>query len=120
MRILAEDAIAELPSSTMTTVETPTDSHYSGMLPPPISKICAVSIVRAGDSLLEAVRECLPGVSVGKILIQRNEQSKDKHPELFYKKLPPGIAEKIVLLCDPMVGDIQLKIRRIGFKSYCI
>lgn len=103
MKLLAEDAIAELPCPTATSVETPTGSSFSGILPPPISNICVVSIVRAGDSLLEAVRESLPGVSVGKILIQRMEETEDKHPKLFYRKLPPDIAKKIVLLCDPMV-----------------
>lgn len=28
----------------------------------------------------------------GQILIQRDEESKDKHPVMFYKKLPPKIA----------------------------
>ena len=35
-----------------------------------LGKVCAVSIVRAGDSLLDAVRACAPGIPVGKILIQ--------------------------------------------------
>ncbi|CAN0169248.1 unnamed protein product, partial [Laminaria digitata] len=38
------------------------------------------------------------------ILIQRNEESRDKHPVLFYKKLPPKIATMQVLLCDPMLA----------------
>jgi len=106
MRILAEDAIAELPETHDKMIETPTKSKFMGVEGPPISRICAISIVRAGDSLLEAVRESLPGVSVGKILIQRREDTEEKLPDLFYKKLPPGIEKKVVLLCDPMVSNV--------------
>ncbi|CAN0265631.1 unnamed protein product, partial [Ectocarpus fasciculatus] len=33
-----------------------------------------------------------------------DEESKDKHPVLFYKKLPSKIAKMQVLLCDPMLA----------------
>jgi len=57
-----------------------------------VSKVCAVSVVRAGDSLLEAVRACEPGMPVGKILIQRDESTPEKLPKLFYCKLPPTVS----------------------------
>lgn len=40
--------------------------------------IVGVSIIRSGDILLEAVRQIVPGLSVGKILIQRDESTEDK------------------------------------------
>jgi uracil phosphoribosyltransferase len=69
-----------------------------------VANTCAVSVVRAGDSLLEAVRACEPGMPVGKILIQRDESTPEKLPKLFYCKLPPGIKGMDVLLCDPMLA----------------
>lgn len=43
--------------------------------------------------------------TAGKILIQRDEESEDKHPVMYYSKLPPGIGEfESVLLVDPMLG----------------
>ena len=57
-----------------------------------------------GDILQEAVRQLQPGVKVGKILIQRDESTKDKTPILFYKKLPRDIADCFVLLVDPMLA----------------
>ncbi|CAN0342794.1 unnamed protein product, partial [Phaeothamnion confervicola] len=54
--------------------------------------------MRAGDSFLQEVLACCPGMPVGKLLIQRDEASADKHPVLFYRKLPP------VLLVDPMLA----------------
>jgi len=65
---------------------------------------CAVSIIRAGDSMLEAVRQCAPGITVGKILIQRDEESEEKLPKMYYQKYPPNIGARKVLLCDPMLA----------------
>lgn len=65
----------------------------------------------AGDILQEAVRQLQPGVKVGKILIQRDETTPDKLPQLYYKKLPRDIADCFVILVDPMLataGRIKL------------
>lgn len=101
MRLLAEDAIAELPSSTVT-VQTPTGDDFCGVKLPESASISIVSIVRAGDALLESMRELLLGAAVGKILIQRDETTPDKTPRLLYSKLPPDM--KTVILCDPMLA----------------
>ena len=103
MRLVAEDALAEFPCSPVT-VATPCTPQFAGCQSPNPESICAVSIVRSGDALLEAVREVEPAVTVGKILIQRDETSAEKTAQLFYTKLPPTIAEKYVLLCDPMLA----------------
>ena len=52
----------------------------------------------------KAVRDVIPGIPVGKILIQRDESSKEKLPILFYEKYPPNIQDKEILLCDPMLA----------------
>ena len=57
-----------------------------------------------GDILLEAVRQVEPGVAIGKILIQRDENDPEKKPILFYKKLPKDIAERFVILVDPLLA----------------
>lgn len=116
MRLLAEDAIAELPERAVV-VTTPC-SVTSGF-EIDTSNLCAVSIIRAGDSLLESVRECLPGVHVGKILIQRNEESPDKEANLYYSKLPPGVEDMDILLCDPMLatgGSAKMAIHTLMVK----
>jgi len=102
MRILAEDALAEFPT-TPVHIETPC-GPFSGLESVDPSQICAVSIIRSGDSLLEVVRECEPACRVGKILIQRDESSQTKHAIFHYSKFPPGIANMHVLLCDPMLA----------------
>lgn len=102
MRYLAEEGIASLPSKRVD-VQTPC-GVYEGLEAPKDEDICAVSIVRAGDSLAQAVRQCIPACSVGKILIQRDEEDELKRPKLFYSKLGPNIGKQHVLLCDPMVA----------------
>ena len=102
MRILSEDAIAELPTQAEVTITTPCGSFDGVHIE--TGNVCAVSIIRSGDALLESVRECLPGVTVGKILIQRNEESKEKEAKFYYSKMPPGIKDMYVLLCDPMLA----------------
>ncbi|CAM9612363.1 unnamed protein product [Chrysoparadoxa australica] len=114
MILVAEEGIAHLPTSEKL-ITTPTDAAYKG-ISVNTSNVCAVSIIRAGDSLLEAVRACEPQVSVGKILIQRDESTVEKTPVLSYVKLPPGIGGMDVLLCDPMLatgGSAILAIRAL-------
>lgn len=102
MRILAEDALAEFPCAAID-IQTPCGPH-TGLSSLDPTYICAVSIVRSGDCLLEVVRAVEPACRVGKILVQRDESSEEKHPVLYYSKLPPGIQDMYVLLCDPMLG----------------
>merc|ERR1711990_598111 len=101
MKLIAEDAIA-LIGGNECEIETPCGT-WSG-IDIKEEEACAVSIIRAGDSMLEAVRSIVPGISVGKILIQRDEESREKNAKLFYKKLPKNIRGKKVILCDPMLA----------------
>jgi uracil phosphoribosyltransferase len=103
MRILAEEGIASLPMTPKTIKCMGTGAAYEGE-EVDMDNVCAVSIVRAGDSLLEAVRFCSPGIKVGKILIQRDESTAEKLPKMFYCKLPPGVEKMQVLLVDPMLA----------------
>lgn len=102
MTILAEEGLASC-SSKEVTVTTPTGDLFTGRAP--ADSVCAVSVIRAGCSLLQAVISCDPTIAVGKILIQRDESSEDKHPVMYYSKLPPNIATfDNVLVVDPMLG----------------
>lgn len=99
MNILAEEGLARL--ATKMTVVTPC-GECDGLSPPASAEICCVDIIRSGGILLEAVRKLAPDSKTAKILIQRDEET--ALPKLFYSKLPPGIEELKVILCDPMLG----------------
>jgi uracil phosphoribosyltransferase len=67
--------------------------------------ICGVSIVRAGEAMERALRECCRAVRIGKILIQRDDTpGGGARPRLLYDKLPPDVAQRWVLLLDPMLA----------------
>jgi uracil phosphoribosyltransferase len=86
-------------------VTTPVGRTYNGVKFE--GKICGVSIMRAGESMEQALRECCRSVRIGKILIQRDEET--SQPRLFYDKLPEDIANRWVLLLDPMLATGMLK-----------
>ena len=60
-----------------------------------------VTIIRAGDAMLESFLSIVPHAAVGKILIQRDEST--AQPILFYSKLP-NLKNKKVVIVDPLLG----------------
>eukprot|EP00850_Spirogloea_muscicola_P021314 SM000244S08549 [mRNA] locus=s244:2006:7033:- [translate_table: standard] len=64
-------------------------------------KLCGVSIIRSGESMENALRACCKGIRIGKILIHREG---DNGKQLIYEKLPKDIAERHVLLLDPILA----------------
>lgn len=107
MRLLVEETVAVLPTEPHT-INTPTNVEYNGRLSvidANPENVCLVSIIRAGDALLESFRELFPGARVGKMWIQRNESSSAKEAIHSCTKLPMKINEmEAVVLCDPMLA----------------
>jgi uracil phosphoribosyltransferase len=95
-------------------VMTPTQCQFNGYMFD-TSKLCCVSILRAAESMELSIRSIIPDISIGKILIQRDEQSEDKHAELYYCKLPTLLTQPAshhdvtsditILLLDPMLAS---------------
>ncbi|KAF8306239.1 PRTase-like protein [Clavulina sp. PMI_390] len=99
IRLLVEEGLNHLPVIPKT-VETPTGASYEGVGFE--GRICGVSILRAGEAMEAGLREVCRSVRIGKILIQRDEET--AQAKLFYSKLPPDIAKRYVLLLDPMLA----------------
>jgi len=99
IRLLVEEGLNHLPVVGKP-VTTPTGLEYNGVTFQ--GKICGVSIMRAGESMEQGLRDCCRSVRIGKILIQRDEQT--ALPKLFYEKLPHDIKDRYVLLLDPMLA----------------
>lgn len=99
-RLLVEEALNHLPVLPHT-ITTPVNGRtYAGVKFE--GKICGVSIMRAGEAMEQALRECCRSVRIGKILIQRDEET--SKPRLFYDKLPDDVGERWCLLLDPMLA----------------
>ena len=97
IRLLVEEGLNHLPVVGHT-ITTPVAKTYAGVKFE--GKICGVSIMRAGEAMEQGLRDCCRSVRIGKILIQRDEETST--PRLFYEKLPEDIASRWVLLLDPM------------------
>ncbi|KAG5362605.1 Uracil phosphoribosyltransferase [Yarrowia sp. B02] len=99
IRLLVEEGLNQLPV-TDKLVKTPTGAEFKGLAFE--GKICGVSIMRAGESMEQGLRDCCRSVRIGKILIQRDEET--AQPSLFYDKLPEDISSRYVFLLDPMLA----------------
>ncbi|KAF0447949.1 uracil phosphoribosyltransferase [Gigaspora margarita] len=99
IRLLVEEGLNHLPVVEKKVI-TPTGCEFTGVSFK--GKICGVSIMRAGEAMEQGLRECCRSVRIGKILIQRDEET--AQPKLYYAKLPPGIENRYVLLLDPMLA----------------
>ncbi|MFF4371271.1 uracil phosphoribosyltransferase [Streptomyces sp. NPDC001594] len=99
IRLLLESALNQLPFDQHEAI-TPVGETYEGLRLGP--QLCAVPVVRAGDSMLDELRQVIPDITVGKLLIQRDKTT--KLPHLFYKNFPEDIADRHVLLLEPMLA----------------
>jgi uracil phosphoribosyltransferase len=99
IRMLLERALDLLPYRPRDVI-TPVGETYPGLQL--VRGLCGVSVVRAGESMEAGLRDLHPGVPIGKILIQRDKQT--KLPRLYFQALPGDIAERDVLLLEPMLA----------------
>ncbi|ORY03108.1 PRTase-like protein [Basidiobolus meristosporus CBS 931.73] len=99
IRLLVEEGLNHFPVVEKS-ITTPTNNEYKGVAF--MGKICGVSIMRAGESMEQGLRDCCRSVRIGKILIQRDEET--ALPQLYYSKLPQDIASRYCLLLDPMLA----------------
>uniref|UniRef100_A0A3P9AP38 Uridine-cytidine kinase n=1 Tax=Esox lucius TaxID=8010 RepID=A0A3P9AP38_ESOLU len=99
MRLLIEHALSFLPLKVC--METPQGSVYEGRR---LSgkRITGVSILRAGETMEQALMAVCKDIRLGKILIQTNHDTGE--PELHYLRLPKDISEDYVILMDSTVS----------------
>uniref|UniRef100_A0A8C3NBN5 Uridine-cytidine kinase n=1 Tax=Geospiza parvula TaxID=87175 RepID=A0A8C3NBN5_GEOPR len=100
MRLLIEHALSFLPLKSVT-VETPQGTTYEGKRFHR-QRITGVSILRAGETMEQALTAVCKDIRLGKILIQTNLDTGE--PELHYLRLPKEISEDYVILMDSTVS----------------
>ena len=116
MHLLVEEAISQDLQISNITHLSPTGSSYDHFeMKFPEDEYCGVSILRAGDSMVEPIMKLIPGITIGKILIQRDE--KTAQPIFFYQKQVQDLKDKKrVFLLDPMLatgGSASMAIEQI-------
>lgn len=100
MRLLTEFTLSLLNFRSVV-VDTPQNVKYHGKRLD-CNKICGVSILRAGETMEQALCDVVKDVRLGKILIQTNQESDE--PELIYLRLPRDIKDYQVILMDAAVA----------------
>lgn len=100
MRLLTEFTLSLLDFKNVV-VNTPQNVKYHGKRLD-CNKICGVSILRAGETMEQALCDVVKDVRLGKILIQTNQESDE--PELIYLRLPRDIKDYQVILMDAAVA----------------
>jgi uracil phosphoribosyltransferase len=79
-----------------TPLETMQAEHLAG------KKLCLVSILRAGNGILEGMLDLVPSARVGHVGLYRDPATLQAVE--YYLKLPSDISERLVILVDPMLA----------------
>ena len=97
--LLAYEVTRELPMTTKR-IETPLEE----MDAPAIEgkKLALVSILRAGNGLLDGILELIPAARVGFIGLYRDPET--LQPVQYYCKLPEQMEDRIAIVVDPMLA----------------
>ena len=98
-QLLAYEITSELPMTTKK-VETPLVEMDAPVLQG--RKLALISILRAGNGLLDGVLELIPEARVGFVGLYRDE--KTLKPVQYYYKVPANLDERVVIAVDPMLA----------------
>ncbi len=98
-QLLAYEVTRELPLE-MRSIETPLCEMSAPVLAG--KKLALVSILRAGNGLLDGILDLIPAARVGYIGLYRDE--KTLQPVQYYFKVPSELDDRMVILVDPMLA----------------
>ena len=65
-------------------------------------KLCFISILRAGNGLLEGMLDLVPSARVGHVGLYRDP--KTLRPVEYYKKFPRALEDRLCIVVDPMLA----------------
>ena len=97
--LLAYEVTRELPMTTAP-VETPMEVMQAPILDG--KKLALVSILRAGNGLLDGILELIPSARVGFVGLYRDEET--LQPVQYYFKVPQELEDRLVIAVDPMLA----------------
>jgi len=97
--LLAYEVTREL-ELTMEEIETP----VAPMVAPVLSgkKLCFISILRAGNGILDGLLDLVPSARVGHVGLWRDPQT--LQPVEYYFKVPADLSDRLCIVVDPMLA----------------
>ena len=97
--LIAYEVTRDLPVENKS-IETPMTPMQAPVLAG--KKLALISILRAGNGLLDGVLELIPSARVGFVGLYRDE--KTLQPVQYYFKVPDGMKDRVVIAVDPMLA----------------
>lgn len=97
--LLGYEVTRDLPLE-MVEIETPLETMRSPLLAG--KKLCFVSILRAGNGILDGLLDLVPSARVGHIGLYRDPET--LVPVEYYLKVPDDIGERLAIVVDPMLA----------------
>lgn len=107
-QLLAYEVTRNLPLTTQS-IETPLAEMEAPVLAG--KKLALISILRAGNGLLDGVLELVPSARVGFVGLYRDE--KTLQPVQYYFKVPEGLEGRLVIVLDPMLATGNSSVKAI-------
>jgi len=98
-QLLAYEITREM-ELTSTTIDTPMEEMEAPILAG--KKLALVSILRAGNGMLDGVLELIPSARVGFVGLYRDEET--LKPVQYYFKAPEAMEDRLVIAVDPMLA----------------
>ena len=98
-QLLAFEVTRDLPLTNLR-IDTPMEPMDAPIIDG--KKLVLVSILRAGNGLLDGVLELIPAARVGFVGLYRDEETLT--PVEYYFKVPEGIEDRLVIAVDPMLA----------------
>lgn len=98
-QLLAYEITREMPMTTKA-IETPMEAMDAPTLAG--KKLALVSILRAGNGMLDGVLELIPLARVGFVGLYRDEET--LQPVQYYFKVPEALDDRLVIAVDPMLA----------------
>lgn len=97
--LLAYEVTREL-EMTLTTVETPLTTMQAPLLEG--KKLALISILRAGNGLMDGILELIPAARVGFVGLYRDPET--LQPVQYYCKVPKQLDARMTIVVDPMLA----------------
>ncbi|WP_455371901.1 uracil phosphoribosyltransferase [Limibacillus halophilus] len=97
--LLAYEVTRDLKLTDMT-IETPLQPMQSPVIDG--KKFCLISILRAGNGLLEGMMDLVPNAPVGHIGLYRDHETLEAIE--YYFKVPGNLEERLTIVVDPMLA----------------
>lgn len=97
--LMAYEVLRDLPTEKVT-IETPLETMQAPLLFG--KKLCFVSILRAGNGILDGMLDLVPSARVGHVGLYRDPAT--LAPVEYYLKLPDDVNQRLVVVVDPMLA----------------